>query len=393
MTGNEGTKMLRAKTFEELKPLIALCRAGKLFDVQAWVAAGKPVNPPPPVDGHCATGPLFLVIATGFHSMVQVLLEAGAEIDNRRPCSDLREALQEKQYEIAKLLVEHGADVNSVDLADVFDTWHPGLVEFFIERGADLETGNPLAQALCRRNWMALKVLRTYKTRFPSFQEQANIALRHHCREGNLKWVAQLLRAGADPHAPGPDEPENPASSDSDYSALELAAFHGQNAVFGIKGMRLDPKSDRAHSLVRKASYASSPELLGRLLDMGFPVNDQANGGSSHVEKVLDTFDWWGTWQKEDTDQVKLQQRLEMLEVLIQHGARWIPIDRDSLNNTRRRLLRVAPRYTSEVVRIMAKYGGCRRAVIDELLRTPAMHGHVMGRRAEIDECLQSLPH
>jgi len=38
----------RANDYEEIKPLIDLCKAGRLFDVQAWIADGKPINPPPP---------------------------------------------------------------------------------------------------------------------------------------------------------------------------------------------------------------------------------------------------------------------------------------------------------------------------------------------------------
>jgi len=90
----------------------------------------------------------------------------------------------------------------------------------------------------------------------------------------------------------------------------------------------------------------------------------QANGGSLHVEHVIDTLDWWGTYQSGDADTAKIRLRLAMLDVLVQHGARWIPKDRRSLDNTRRRLLRVAPEFILEVIRIMAKHGGCRRGVI-----------------------------
>jgi hypothetical protein len=36
----------RAQTQEEIKPLLELCRTGKLFEVQEWVRTGKPVNLP-----------------------------------------------------------------------------------------------------------------------------------------------------------------------------------------------------------------------------------------------------------------------------------------------------------------------------------------------------------
>ena len=38
----------RAEDYDEIKPLIDLCKTGRLFDVQAWIAEGKPINPPPP---------------------------------------------------------------------------------------------------------------------------------------------------------------------------------------------------------------------------------------------------------------------------------------------------------------------------------------------------------
>jgi len=41
--------MKKAETKDEIRPLIELCRAGKLFDVQKWIAAGKPIDPPLPL--------------------------------------------------------------------------------------------------------------------------------------------------------------------------------------------------------------------------------------------------------------------------------------------------------------------------------------------------------
>jgi hypothetical protein len=67
--------MLQAKTFEEIEPLVDLIAQGKLFDVQQWIADGKPINPPPhePKKPRKA-GPLEHALATSFHSMIQILL-------------------------------------------------------------------------------------------------------------------------------------------------------------------------------------------------------------------------------------------------------------------------------------------------------------------------------
>jgi hypothetical protein len=187
--------MKQAQTYEEIKPLIELCKAGKLFDVQAWISEGKPVDPPLPVEGKARKkGPLESAIETGFHSMVEVLLDGGASVDSPR-YNPLLHALWKRRHDMVTLLIEHGADINSVDMEEVFHTWNNDIVEYFIEKGANLEWGDPLAAALCSRIRTALAIYMRYKDRFPSFQEQVNIALRHHCREGNLKWVSLMLWA------------------------------------------------------------------------------------------------------------------------------------------------------------------------------------------------------
>jgi hypothetical protein len=38
--------MKRAETYDEIRPLIQFCKDGRVFDAQAWVAAGKPLDPP-----------------------------------------------------------------------------------------------------------------------------------------------------------------------------------------------------------------------------------------------------------------------------------------------------------------------------------------------------------
>ena len=66
--------------------------------------------------------------------------------------------LESRRFDLVKLLVEHGYDPAAVDLREVFDTWDPDLMENFIDRGADAETGRPLAYALCHRIRTALRV-------------------------------------------------------------------------------------------------------------------------------------------------------------------------------------------------------------------------------------------
>lgn len=64
------------------EPLRDLCRDNKLFEVQEWIAAGKPVNPPPiPCKGNQPRSPLRIAIELGFHSPVLVPPRGGAAIE------------------------------------------------------------------------------------------------------------------------------------------------------------------------------------------------------------------------------------------------------------------------------------------------------------------------
>ena len=171
--------MKAAETYEEIKPLIDLCKAGKLFEVQEWIASGKPVNLPPNLNRKGGRpSPLQVAMESGFHSLVRVLIDGGAQIEEPRYCA-LAHAVQGPRLDMVKLLVEKGASIRSIDIASVFASWQPEMVEYFIDQGADLETGNPVAWALCHKIRPALGLLKRYSERFPSFQEQANIALRH----------------------------------------------------------------------------------------------------------------------------------------------------------------------------------------------------------------------
>lgn len=58
-----------------------MCKHGRLFDIQKWIIEGKPIdNPLPEPKKARRKGPLEIAIELGFHSLLQVLLEAGADI-------------------------------------------------------------------------------------------------------------------------------------------------------------------------------------------------------------------------------------------------------------------------------------------------------------------------
>ena len=56
-------------TIEESKALLALCRAGKLYDIERWISVGKPII----IDPSLRKTALLTAMETGFHSLVELL--------------------------------------------------------------------------------------------------------------------------------------------------------------------------------------------------------------------------------------------------------------------------------------------------------------------------------
>jgi hypothetical protein len=391
-------------TYEEIKPLIDLCKAGKLFDVQEWIASGKPVNPPPSVSGYKRKSPLEIAIGLGFHSLVQVLLKGGADIHEPRywPLDD---ALYKRRLDLVKLLVEHGADIHSVSMASIFETWQPDIMKWFIEQGADVETDNPLAYAFCERIKTALGIFKTYKDRFPRFQEQANIALRHHCKEGNLKWVSLMLWAGADPYAKGPASWDDEPEPEYDRNALELAAELHHYDIFNLKQIRLDPSKPELRGLLFEACYADESDFLEKLLEIGFRPEEYENSGSPLIQSLLTSMSWCSDFTNRDPwylhknrnrerniDNHQCREKIKMIHILAKSGAKWIPEDRSEIGYARRSLLKLKPDYIVEFIWIMAKYNACKRENIEELIRTPTIRAVVHHYLPRINELIASLP-
>jgi hypothetical protein len=97
--------------------------------------------------------------------------------------SALEVALRLRNEGIVRLLLQYGADARSVPFAEVVDTSSPVLIRMFIELGADLFTGFPIAKGLIRATRLFLGIYKTYIEKYPQLQFQADVALRHLCAD------------------------------------------------------------------------------------------------------------------------------------------------------------------------------------------------------------------
>jgi hypothetical protein len=321
---------------------------------------------------------------------VEVLLRAGAL---QEPLSGygspVSRALQARRLDIIELLVEHGCDPCSVDMTEVFRSWDPSIFEFFISRGGDVLTGHPFAHAFCERIRTALRPFKELCARRPELMEQANIALRHHCKEGNLKWVSLLLWAGADPLKPGADAPERNCGEpeDNGLSALGYAALYEHYEVFNLKPIRTTLTTLGKADFPRYLRKGEGVNILCRLLEHGWQPNDREDGGCSIIPDLLDALTWssrleraFDPWTKpgqQKLDSIDSRDAMKAIHVLAKHGARWAPMDKQAIVQARRALLQMTPDYTMEFVWIMSKYRACDLQPLKELLGTPTMKASI----------------
>lgn len=181
---------------DEFEPFRLMCQAGRLFDVQEWIRQGRPVAlqvPPPP--GKRKKNPLAIALDLEFHSLVQVLLEAGAPIKEGRYHA-LYHAVELRRRDLVELLIEHGANVKDISMQTVLATWDRKLVDMFMANGANLVDDKPIAWGLANRIRITLGVYKQYVRQYPELREQVDIALRYHAGEGHAKWVALCLVKG-----------------------------------------------------------------------------------------------------------------------------------------------------------------------------------------------------
>jgi ankyrin repeat protein len=337
-------------TSEEAKGLLHLCRTGRLYEIEKWIASGLSIHTPPEI----RRTPLHIAIDSGFHSLVELLArhESRQEAKNQA----LSHAVSEKRLDFVELLVAHGAQASSIPLADVLLNWEPAMIRFFLENGADVVAGAPFAVAFREKIRTALRPFVEYKRTHPELatqlQEQADRALRHFCYEGDLKWVSLLLWAGANPRTCGPTLDDRSADDSECYTtALREACVKGNLEI--LKRLKPDPQIDNVSELLSSAAIATSKDLIDYLLALGATPNDKENGGSSALDHCfwdLGFANIHAFINKQPLTRYDVSKVFECIHLLVAHGALWRPTARTGLNSLRQTLYKCEPVVTVDLV-------------------------------------------
>ena len=366
---------------EVANELIGLCRAGRLYDIEKWIEAGRSLDISVKKWRGRIRNLLDVAVESGFHSMVELIVKH----EHNQSVKDdaLSHAVSMRRQDLAELLVLHGADVRAVPFTDVLLTWEPKLIRFFLDHGADVVTGRPFAEAFREKVRTSLRVFLECKQSHPELavqlQEQIDCALRYFCEQGNLKWVSLLMWAGGDPRALGPtldkDYTEDP---ECHTSGIEEACAAGQIDI--LRKLKLDRERDDLTELLRDAAFCGRPETLEYLLKLGANPNDKANGGSSALDRALHHIDFLPRALQGPghlTSKYEIYRDLDCIKLLLTHGAKWCPSEAYEMNTLRRSLLRCQPDVTIHLLQMFRQNNACPAETVHRLLGTPKMKEHM----------------
>lgn len=384
--------MVPSLSVEDANSLIAMCHRGQLYAIQTWIDEQKCLTVPATMK----KTPLGVAVDQGFHSLVELLV---THLDSQQDKnSALAKAVLKRRLDLVQLLVSHGADIHSVPFVDVLMSWEPNIARFFLDHNCDVITDDPFAGAFSEKIRTALGPYLDCKRRYPDFvpqlQEQADMALRQFCHDGNLKWVCLMMWAGANPRSLGFKVNDYCPDEDSKTTALKEACSEGRLEV--LKKLKPDPLKDDFNELLRDSAFHAHGEVILFLLEHGSNPNDKPNGGSRALDHCVRHFRFENLSRlvfgpRTPIPTYEVTRTREAIKTLAEHGAIWKPDDRDSMREARWILLQLDPYGVSEFIQVLVKNNACFPETVIDLIRTPAMKRHLSGQWKEITRIAPQL--
>jgi hypothetical protein len=337
--------------------LVRLCSHGRLFEVQAWIDADRPLQWRPGVDPEeerPRESALEVAIRTRQHTLCDVLLKGGFRPDEDRH-SPFDSALRARRPDLVDLLYQHGADPRRADPHWVFDTYDKATFERFLEAGLDFVQYHALAHYLGEHssNKPLFGFCRRIAPDNPLIRNELNLALVSQIKEGSARGAMLCLWAGADPHDPTSDlRYGNNDDDPEDLSApVEMAVLYQRTAV--LKACKPNPKRVDFDVLY---GYAQDQETVQYLARRQHPRD---------LTNVIHSMLGCASWR---------HGSIKALKALFELEIRWESADRKQLGQIRRSLLDIGGdwvlRYILEPLQNPAL---CEPSIYSELTRTPAM--------------------
>jgi hypothetical protein len=367
-----------------------IIRRGQLFALQDSLRAGKRTRVTEGPDKNLCL--LHEAIHTGFHSMVEELLRAGGWTQ-----PEIADALElaraRKRYDIADLLVSHGAHEKQLDFQTCCKDLDLGAMERHLRTGTDPNRDNAFAEALCTiKARPLLRFYRQFRAEFPALDDQAALALCDAVQHNQVRWTALLAWAGADPFRPVPNDLSGSFPVDPENSTTAVREALWRNDPQILKVLNLNPTPEQAVELLKQAACSANSTLFRSLFAKAnrAVINDTPLGGSSALDGLLRRTQNRSPWST-DTETNEETEILQCIEMLMDAGAKWRP-PAEELRHIRRALLKHDPRYIVQVVRLLLYTpGAVDTTQFLEFCRSQSLASQIAVADAHLQEELKEL--
>lgn len=320
--------------------------------------------------------PLFVAVDRGFHSLVEVLLRYDHE------AWDLEKAYggatRRRRNDLAGLILRSPSWRGPIDPIDALVTGDCDLVRSMIDSGTDFTAPRVVALACLRSAWGTLECLAKAGIGIAPVVHELQIAMVTHASRGHVNSVVRLLRAGIDAHLPSDWFDERDRLINEPMSAVQAAVYLDTPALLSI--LRPSPDKDRAEDLM---GGTRNPAICQVLLDAGFELNSQENGGSTALH---DAIAWGRVFSMAPGLHREREQLMTDVEWLLERGARWVPRDSNDWRCARDSLLGLGDRFAGRLVKRLRDSGAITDNLLVELFRPPRMAklAEVLGREIGI---------
>ena len=247
---NEGSKLLKSGFSSAM--FVEYASNGDIAKMQNALNNGTDINSKDP-SGMPA---LFIAVEKNQLSATKFLLENGAypDITDKENDTPLMRAMYYNRPEIAKLLIEYGANVNTSYNDDFVLTWatfnnYTDIVRLLIEKGANIECYNPVG---CTPLIIA--------------------------SNGNYEICEFLIQNGADVNA------RRSKTSNKDWTSLMYASYDSKLDIMKLlleNGALIDIRTPSLHSAYLIAAQYGTPDAVELLINNGAELNCTDSDGDS----------------------------------------------------------------------------------------------------------------
>ena len=247
---NEGAKLLKSGFSSTM--FVEYASNGDIAKMQNALNNGADINAKDP-GGMPA---LFIAVEENQLSATKFLLENGAypDITDKENDTPLMRAMYYNRPEIAKLLIEYGANVNTSYNDDFVLTWatfnnYTDIVRLLIEKGANIECYNPVG--------CTPLIIASY---------------------GNYEICEFLIQNGADVNA------RRTKTSNKDWTSLMYASYYSKLDIMNLlleNGALIDIRTPSLHSAYLIAAQYGTPDAVELLINNGAELNCTDSDGDS----------------------------------------------------------------------------------------------------------------